>query len=198
LEAALIISLSYLIGAIPVAYIVGRVCCGIDIRKVGDGNVGAANVFREISAAAGLFVMVADILKGAAVVLIAQAVSTLPVVYLAGLAAAIGHILPVYIGFRGGRGEATVSGVLAALLPQAMLILLAFAIVPFIITRNTMLLGAILFVPLSLVAWLLGASGSLIAYSIGMPCVVGVTHLFSMRHLSPEIRRKSKYMRRNC
>jgi glycerol-3-phosphate acyltransferase PlsY len=116
-------------------------------------------------------------------------------VYLTGLAAVLGHIFPVFLGFKGGRGEATASGVLVVLLPKAMLILLCIAIVPFIITRNTMLLGTILFLPLSLSAYLSGAPPALIGYSAGLPCLVGLSHLITTRHLSLEIKKKSKYMR---
>jgi len=114
---------------------------------------------------------------------------------LAGFAVAAGHNWPVYIGLRGGRGQATTIGVLCALLPQAMLILLAVCAVPFLVTRNTKLAGVILFAPLWLVALLTGASGVLVAYSIGLPCLVGLTHLLTIRHLPDETRRKTSYMR---
>jgi hypothetical protein len=76
-----------------------------------------------------------------------------------------------------------------------MLILLAVAAVPFLITRDTMLTAAILFVPLPLIAWLTGAHGALIGYSIGLPCLVGFSHLLTTRHLPPEVRRRGAYMR---
>ena len=181
--AIILIIAGYLVGSIPFGYIAGRVFKGIDIHKAGDGNVGAANVFREISPLAGILVMVADVCKGSAVILLAQAFGSQLTVYLAGLAAVAGHVWPLYVGFKGGRGEATASGVLLVLLPQAILILLAVALVPFLLTRNTMLLGAILFAPLWLLAWISGAAGSLIAYSIGLPVFVGINHLVAMRHV---------------
>jgi acyl phosphate:glycerol-3-phosphate acyltransferase len=189
------IIISYLLGSIPSAYLAGKMVKGIDIRKVGDGNSGAANVFREVGPTAGLVVMVADILKGSAAIWISQPFSSQPTVFLCGLAAVVGHIWPVFTGFKGGRGEATASGVLVVLLPQPMLILLAIAIVPMIITRNTMLLAAILFAPLWLVAWLMGASGALIGYSIGLPIVVGLNHVFNTRNIPVEIKKRSHLMR---
>jgi glycerol-3-phosphate acyltransferase PlsY len=194
LDAAIII-LSYLIGSIPPAYIAGKAFRKIDIRKTGDGNVGAANAFREIGPLAGCLVLVFDVLKGSVTIITAQMLTSTLVVYLAGLAVLLGHIFPVFLKFKGGRGEATAAGILVVLLPQAMLILLAIAIVPFILTRNTMVLGAILFVPLGLTAWIFGAPISLITYSIGIPCVVGLTHFLSTRHLDAEVRWRSKYMR---
>ena len=191
-----IVILSYLIGSIPFAYIVGRLVKGVDIRKVGDGNVGGANAFREIGAAAGLFVIVADIMKGVTVVLIAQGVHLNQTsVFVAGFACVLGHIYPVFLNFKGGRGEATAAGVLVVLLPVPMLTLLAIGLIPVILTRNTMILGAILFAPLWLGAILTGASLGLIIYSIILPILVGIQHLVTTKNLATETRRRSKYLR---
>jgi acyl phosphate:glycerol-3-phosphate acyltransferase len=192
---AVVIVMCYLWGSVPFGYIAGRLLKGVDIRRVGDGNVGAANVFHEIGPAAGLAVMLADIGKGIATVLVAQSLASEIVVFLAGFAVVIGHILPVYLGFRGGRGEATASGVLVVLLPQAMLGLLAIGLLPFIITRNTMLMGAILFVPLWLVAWVTGSPGMLVGYCVLLPCLVGLSHLLTTRTIPPAARTAGKYMR---
>jgi len=193
--AAMLVLFSYLLGSIPSAYIAGRLVRGIDITKVGDGNVGAANAYREIGAKAGMAVLVADVSKGAIAVSITSIFASQPVVLLAGLGAVAGHNWPLYIGFRGGRGESTAIGVLSVLLPQAMLILLAVSAVPFFVTRNTMLVGAILFSPLWLVALLMGASAALVGYSIGLPCLVGLTHFLTTRHLPEEARQTVNYMR---
>lgn len=193
--AVILVLFSYLLGSIPSAYIAGRVLRGIDIRNVGDGNVGAANAYREIGPAAGIAVLIADACKGAIAVMVTQAFASQFVVFLAGFAVVAGHNWPVYIGFRRGRGEATTIGVLFVLLPQPMLILLAVCAIPFLVTRNTMLAGAILFAPLWLVALLMGASGALISYSIALPCLVGLTHLVTTRHLPDNVKQRSKYMR---
>ncbi len=193
--SVVLVLLSYLLGSIPSAYIAGRVFKGIDIRNFGDGNVGAANAYREIGPATGVAVVIADVSKGAVAVMVAQAFASQLVVLLAGFAVVAGHNWPVYIGFRGGRGQATTIGVLCALLPQAMLILLAVCAVPFLITRNTKLAGVLLFAPLWFVALLTGAPGVLVGYSIGLPCLVGLTHLLTTRHLPDEARRKASYMR---
>ncbi len=189
--AVLFIVVSYLLGSIPSAYIAGRLK-GIDIRKAGDGNVGAANAYREVGPVAGIVVIFADVFKGVAAIALTQTYAPQWAVFLAGLAAVAGHIWPVYIGFKGGRGEATAGGVLVTLLPYPELILLALAIIPFIITRNTMLLGGILFAPLWLVALLMGASMVLVTYSIALPCVVGLTHFFTTRHLSSDLKKSGR------
>jgi glycerol-3-phosphate acyltransferase PlsY len=191
--AAVLIIIGYLLGSIPSAYIAGRVK-GIDIRKVGDGNVGAANAFREVGPLAGILVILLDVFKGVGTIFIAQAFTGSELtVFLAGIAAVAGHVWPVFLGFKGGRGEATAGGVLVALIPP-MLILLAIGLIPFIITRNTLLLGAILFAPLWLVAWITGGSPALIAYSIGLPCIVGITHFLTTRHLPEHLKKSGKYM----
>jgi len=191
----MLVLLAYLLGSIPFAYIAGRLSRGVDIRTLGDGNAGAANVYREIGPRAGVAVLLADVSKGAVAVMVAQAFASQLVVLLAGVAVVAGHNWPVYIRFRGGTGQATTIGVLCALLPQAMFVLLALCAVPFIVTRNATMAGAILFAPLWLVALLMGASGVLVAYSIGLPCLVGLTYLLTARRLPASARWKSSYLR---
>jgi len=193
--AVMMVLFGYLLGSIPSAYIVGRVLRGIDIREVGDGNVGAANAYREMGPAVGVAVLIADVCKGMAAILVAQAFVSQPVVLVVGFAAVAGHIWPIFIRLRGGRGEATTIGVLSTLLPQAMLMLLAACAVPFLVTRNTMLAGAILLSPLWLVALLLGVSWPLVGFSIGLPCLVGLAHFLTTRHLPDDARREAIYMR---
>ena len=193
--SVVLVLFSYLLGSIPFAYIAGRVFKGIDIRNFGDGNVGAANAYREIGPAAGVAVLIADASKRAVAVMAAQAFASQLVVLLAGFAVVAGHNWPIYIGFRGGRGQATTIGVLCALLPRAMFILLVVCAVPFLVTRNTKIAGVILFAPLWFVALLTGASKVLAAYSVGLPCLVGLTHLLTTRHLPDDVKQKTNYMR---
>ncbi|MFO7773953.1 MAG: glycerol-3-phosphate acyltransferase [Dehalococcoidia bacterium] len=176
MSVVLILS-SYLLGSIPSAYIAGRLSKGIDIRNFGDGNVGAGNAYRVIKPAAGVAVFMADASKGAIAVLVAQAFGSQPVALLAGFAVVAGHNWPVYIGFRGGIGQSTTIGILCALLPQAMGILLAASVIPFFVMRNRMLAGLIQFAPLWFAALLLGAPGLLVAYSIVLPCLMGFRYL---------------------
>lgn len=179
----LIILLGYFLGSIPAAYIAGHVLRGVDIRQVGDENMGAANAFRQLGAKAGIAVFFVDAGKGAVAILIAQAASLpLAAVLLTGLAAVAGHNWPVFIGFRGGRGEATTIGVLLTLITQPMLIVGGIAAVAFFITRRVILgQGPFLFPPLPLVCWWLGVPGLLVAYSIALPCLVGFTHFLRTR-----------------
>jgi len=180
----LIVVLGYFLGSIPTAYIVGRVLKGVDIRQIGDGNMGAANTFRQLGPKAGVTVGIIDAAKGAAVILIAQAASLpLVAVLLTGTAVVVGHNWPVFLGFRGGRGEATTIGVLLVTATQPMLIMAIPAIAAHFILRDTTKAAAVLFVPLPLICWLVGLAGALIAYSVALPCLVGFTHFLRTRRV---------------
>ena len=178
----LIVLLGYFLGSIPTAYIAGRLLKGVDIRRVGDENVGAANAFHQLGAKVGIAVFFVDAGKGALAILIAQT-ANIPqaAVLFTGVAAVAGHNWPVFIGFRGGRGESTTIGVLLALITQPMLILAGPTLATLFFKRNVTIASCVLFIPLSLVCWWLGLSGALVAYSIGLPCLVGFTHFIRTR-----------------
>jgi glycerol-3-phosphate acyltransferase PlsY len=177
----LIVILGYLLGSIPTAHIIGRIR-KVDIRKVGNGNVGAQNAFRQLGAKTGVAVGFLDAAKGALAIVIAQ-LANLPqvAVLLAGTAAVIGHNWPVFLRFRGGRGESTTIGVLLATITQPMLILATPSLLALIVSRNVILASAVLFVPLPFVCWWLGVPGVLVAYGIALPCLVGFTHFLRTR-----------------
>ena len=116
---AVAIVCGYLLGSIPSAYLAARIKKGIDIRNVGGRTVGALNVYYEVGLAAGILVLLVDIGKGIAAVLLARWLGVgLIFQLLAGLAAVLGHIFPVFLKFHGGRGGATTIGVLLILLPR--------------------------------------------------------------------------------
>jgi glycerol-3-phosphate acyltransferase PlsY len=178
----LIVILSYFIGSIPTAFIAGCLLKSRDIRQMGDGNVGARNAFFQLGAKTGIIIFFIDAGKGALVILITQ-VANLPqvAVLLAGVATVIGHNWPVFIGFRGGRGEATTIGILLTLVTEPMLILAGPALATLAIKKNTILTSAVLFIPLPLICWWLGVPRLLIGYSITLPCLVGFTHFIRTR-----------------
>jgi glycerol-3-phosphate acyltransferase PlsY len=111
----------YLLGSVPFGFLVAHAVRGVDVRTAGSGNTGATNVARVVGVGPGLLVLVLDAAKGALAVLLARAV--LPgapqVQALAGLLAVIGHVAPLWLGFRGGKGVATALGVLVVLVPLA-------------------------------------------------------------------------------
>ena len=193
----LIIVLGYLLGSIPTAYIAGRLIKGRDIRQMGDGNMGAQNAFRQLGAKIGLSVGIIDALKGILAILIAQIAGISQAsVLLAGTAAVIGHNWPVFLGFRGGRGECTTIGVLLTLVTQPVLIAGSAATIGLLKTRNVIKASAVMFVPLPLICWWLGVPGLLVSYSIGLPCLVGFTHFIRTRQkLARHVVREENYTR---
>ena len=123
-EALLALLIGYLLGSIPFGLLVTCIAGKGDLRSVGSGNIGATNVMRAGGKALGAVTLVLDALKGAAAVWIAQAfLSDLPTVhYAAGAGALVGHLYPVWLKFRGGKGVATFFGILCALWPIGALI----------------------------------------------------------------------------
>jgi glycerol-3-phosphate acyltransferase PlsY len=116
----LIIAIGYLVGSIPFAYLLSR-RRGIDLRAVGSGNVGATNVLRTSGVPMAVAAMVLDALKGSVAVLVVSPVTPGPgMPVAAGLASVIGHIYPVWLGFKGGKGVATAAGVFGVLAPAAL------------------------------------------------------------------------------
>lgn len=178
----LVILSGYLLGSIPTAYIAGRLLKGEDIRCMGDGNMGAQNAFRQLGAMTGLSVGIIDAAKGMLVIISAQLAGISQIsVLLAGTAVVIGHNWPVFLGFRGGRGECTTIGVLLTLITQPMLITGSAAILVLFKTKSVIKASAVLFAPLSLICWWLGTPGLLVSFSIGLPCLVGFTHFIRIR-----------------
>lgn len=118
--------LGYLIGSVPFSYVIAKLRLGIDIRTVDIGNVGAGSVIRTVGLREGIAALAGDVGKGVASILLAEALGVGVLWILgAGFAAVLGHIFPLYIGFRGGQGVATAIGVFGALAPKAMGVTLA-------------------------------------------------------------------------
>ncbi len=126
----------YLIGAIPFGLIIGKLH-GIDIRKIGSGNIGATNVTRAVGKTAGRICFACDFLKGyIPVLLTARIWMEYPWLVLAvGLAAQLGHIYPIYLKFKGGKGVAVAAGIAMAMAPFPLLIGLGFWVILFWTTR---------------------------------------------------------------
>ncbi len=154
---------AYLLGSIPFGYLLVRIFRGEDIRLTGSGNIGATNVARSGAKGLGIATLVLDALKGAAAVWLAlqaarssynscgsgtPCVQTLQIMAVAALAAVLGHVFPVWLRFKGGKGVATALGVFCVLFPKAILVALAVFIVVVALTRYVSLgsiLGAVTF-----------------------------------------------------
>ncbi|MDD4923803.1 MAG: glycerol-3-phosphate acyltransferase [Dehalococcoidales bacterium] len=180
-QSILAVLIAYLLGAVPFAYIAGRLKKGMDIRKAGGGNVGATNTLREVGTGAGLLVLAADILKGTLAILIAQWLGvSLIIVFIAGLAAVIGHNWSLFIKFGGGKGGATVLGVFFALVPVAAAIAFGIMVLAAFLTSNLRLSMMAGFIALPFLLWGFGEAGNIIAYSVGLPLLTGLRILPSI------------------
>jgi len=112
--------ISYLLGSIPSAYLIGRFVAGIDVRKEGEGNVGARNVFHEVGPGWGITVSLLDLGKGAAVALMFRGGPTWQLA-VAGTFLVFGHAYPIWLRFHGGKGLAAAGGFTIALTPWSAL-----------------------------------------------------------------------------
>jgi glycerol-3-phosphate acyltransferase PlsY len=173
-KIAAAIVIGYLLGSVPFAYIVSRLRKGIDIRQSGGGNVGALNTYREVGPVYGILVLALDIAKGAGAVLIARLFDLSPAwTCAAGFAAVIGHNWPVFLRFQGGKGAATVIGVMLALTPIETLIGGALVIVLIAIIRNPRLaLVALGLTPL--LAWILDKDIVYVWAGLGLLLFIGI------------------------
>jgi glycerol-3-phosphate acyltransferase PlsY len=123
LKVLALLAFGYLLGSVPSGWLVMKVYRNQDLRKLGSGNIGAANVFRAGGPGAFTLTLIADGLKGFIPVMLGIALGLDEIALAAiGLAAVIGHTWPLYLGFRGGKGVATSGGVLLALAPVALVL----------------------------------------------------------------------------
>jgi glycerol-3-phosphate acyltransferase PlsY len=193
----------YFLGSIPTGYLVVR-AKGIDIRTVGSGNIGATNVFRILGKPAGMFVLGVDALKGFAAVAIIvnwypelhrwlprffsadgypdnQLRENLGIV--AGIFAVLGHNYTCWLKFKGGKGIATSAGVLVALVPWALLIILVIFILVFALTRYVSLSSIAASFALPFAAWLTGSSLTLVFITTGLGALAIYKHKGNIQRL---------------
>ena len=166
---AAIVTAAYLIGAIPFGLLIGKLY-GIDIRKVGSGNIGATNVTRSVGKTAGKICFFLDFLKGALPTAAAQLIyPELPYLALGcGAAAIIGHMFPIYLNFKGGKGVSTAAGVAVALAPYPLLCAAAVWVAVFFIWRYVSLasIAAAVALPVSAAAFKIAGCGSVTARAL--------------------------------
>jgi glycerol-3-phosphate acyltransferase PlsY len=140
----------YALGSLPIGYLVAQGARGIDLRLVGSGNVGATNVYRAAGLPTAIAVMIADMSKGAAAVLLVGGGTS---AVAAGVAAVLGHVYPVWLKFRGGKGVATASGVFGVLTPVPTLVAAAAFAAIVARTRFVSLGSIVATIALPIVEW---------------------------------------------
>ncbi len=155
----IVIVIAYLLGSIPFAYIVTRFVSGQDIRKLGSGNVSGNNVYRHVGLTAAIPVALFDVAKGTAAVATAHWLLEVPLfepniyIFLAAIAAVVGHIWSIYLKFRGGNGLSATIGVLSILMPWETLIVVALIIILKFVTRNLVLATNISLLTVPIFVW---------------------------------------------
>jgi glycerol-3-phosphate acyltransferase PlsY len=179
----LLILSAYLLGSIPSGYIVGTLA-GVDIRNAGSGNIGATNVARIVGKRLGLLTLLADTAKGYVPVLVALRLGVSPAaVGLVAIAAFLGHLYPVFLRFRGGKGVATAFGALLAIAPGATLILVGVFAVVVLLGRRISLgsIAAALAAPLAL--WWVTGRPVFVATGAVLAILVIVRHRDNIKRL---------------
>jgi glycerol-3-phosphate acyltransferase PlsY len=180
---------AYLIGSIPTAVWLGRLKYGLDVREHGSRNAGATNTFRVLGKRAGIVVLLIDVAKGALAVLIPSILAhffavgimsdeLIQLQIIASILAVTGHVFPVYVGFRGGKGVATSLGVIIGLQPFAALICFGIFLVVFL-TSKYVSLGAItaaFFFPFIVRFVCSEQSSWLLVFSVVLSCLVIIAH----------------------
>jgi glycerol-3-phosphate acyltransferase PlsY len=184
MKDALLILSGYVLGSMPWGYWLPRILTGVNIRAVGSGNTGAANVWRTLGFKIGLSVALLDIAKGVAAALLGLWLGSELVGLLAGIAALVGHWRPLFIGFaRGGKIVATTGGVALALAPFATLAAASAWIATFLATRYTSVASLLSAATLPLFAVLFGASWLVVAFAAGAAVAIFALHRANIARL---------------
>lgn len=182
---AILIVLAYLIGSFPTAVWISKRVYGIDIREHGSGNAGATNTFRILGSKAGSIVMLGDMLKGFLAVKLSlfshfgwntEQITNLQVVL--GLAAVVGHIFPIWADFRGGKGIATLFGMILSIQPIVAVSLVGVFLLMLFLTRYVSLssISASIAFPLLILFIFHEPEVSYRVFAIATACLVVLTH----------------------
>ncbi|MFC3165365.1 glycerol-3-phosphate 1-O-acyltransferase PlsY [Ciceribacter thiooxidans] len=161
-----VLSLGYLLGSIPFGLLLTRMAGHGDLRQIGSGNIGATNVLRTGNKKLAAATLLLDALKATAAAVAAQAVFGANAGLLAGFAAFIGHLFPVWLGFKGGKGVATYIGTLLGVTPLMVLVFAAVWLSIAFITRYSSLSALIATLVIPVVLWITGAEEAAIVTAI--------------------------------
>jgi glycerol-3-phosphate acyltransferase PlsY len=185
LESVLTLAAAYLLGSIPFSYLVARAFGVADVRNVGSGNVGATNVMRSAGRGPGIAALVLDALKGAAASVAALRLfpqsEWLPPV--AAVAAVVGHVFPVWLGFRGGKGVATGAGAFAPLAPAATAAAAVVFLLTALVTRFVSLGSVFSAAALAVVAFVSGSPRPVAVSAAAVAALVILKHRGNIERL---------------
>lgn len=174
---AVLTVVAYLLGSVPFGVLAARAKGGVDLRRVGSGNIGATNVLRAVGKGAAALTLLGDIGKGAAAVGLGRWFGVSPAALaLVALAAVAGHLLPVFAGFRGGKGVATTLGVVLAAMPAVGGLLLLIWLAVAAIWRYSSLAALAAAAALPVLAWALDGRPPMVALGAALLLLVLVRH----------------------
>ncbi len=169
--------LAYLLGAFPTAYLVARWLRGIDVRRVGSGNAGALNVYRQLGWRAAAPVLLVDAAKGAAAASLARLLGAPEeALYLAAVVAVVGHNWSLFLGFSGGKGVAPALGALLVLLPLLTAVVVPPAVLVMVALRSAVLGFATGFLLLDALALATGQPLGLVLTCLALTLLTAATH----------------------
>lgn len=202
---------SYLAGSVPFGLLTAKLVAGTDIRKVGSGNIGATNVARTLGAKWGIVVLLLDALKGLLPVLFIPPLFVSPdspvfdhVRVLSGVATILGHMFPIWLGFRGGKGVATSLGVILVLGPWSTLIAVAAFALTFLVSRIVALSSIVAAIAFGIAQFVqLGSSAftqekvGLAIFSIAVPMLIIVRHWSNLGRILRGEEKKFQFGSRN-
>jgi glycerol-3-phosphate acyltransferase PlsY len=181
---ALVVFAAYLIGSIPFAFLLARRWGAADLRQVGSGNLGAANVMRASGVTAGVLVAILDITKGACSVMLAERLSgNAAAPAAAGLAAIVGHIYPIWLRFRGGKGVATACGVFSVLTPLAIPPALAIFLITVALTKYISLGSLLATIALPPLAYAMGSPAPAVIAAFAAAAIILFRHRSNVARL---------------
>ena len=189
IDSAGVVILGFLLGSFPTAYLVGRWSRGFDIRGVGSRNPGATNIGREVGIAAGVLVLAVDAIKGAIAILVGQQLGVpTTVLYFTSLAAVVGHNFSPFLGFKGGKGAATVLGISMFMLWQITAVSGAIGLLVLAASRHAVWAMAAVFLALNALTIATGQTIGQIVLCIVLSLLVAGTHFGRQRaHLLPAL-----------
>ncbi|MGI6673576.1 MAG: glycerol-3-phosphate 1-O-acyltransferase PlsY [Limnochordia bacterium] len=186
----MVMAAAYVLGSIPFGLLVGKWWAKVDVRQYGSGNIGMTNVLRTAGYIPAALTLIGDVGKGAVSVLIAQRFLEEPVLHLlAGTFAMLGHNWPLFLGFKGGKGVATIAGVLAVFRPLTALVLFLIWLTVLIAFRYISLASISVAVCLPFVLLLAGAGWS----EIGLGTFMAVVTIFRHRSNIERLRRGTEF-----
>jgi acyl phosphate:glycerol-3-phosphate acyltransferase len=188
-----ILILAYLIGSIPTSVWVGKSFYGIDIRERGSKNAGATNAMRVLGWKAGISVLIVDVLKGWIAVnlihvtnyYIPETGNFIEFQLLLGIAAIIGHIFPIYVGFKGGKGVATLFGLVLAINPEPTLLCVGIFLVTLLVTKYVSLSSMVagFAFPFMVIVVFKTTTSSLVIFSLIIAVLLLFTHQKNIERL---------------